>query len=260
MPFATAPDGARLFYEVAGSGPAVVLLHGGLWDGRLWDDQWRAFAERFRTIRPDFRGFGRSDRAEREFNFTEDLLTVLNAEGITRASVVGLSLGGFVAIDVALARPELVSALVLVGAGATGFDDWSADTQRNEPEAEAAVQRGDLAAAKELSLEMWCPLRSGDDDRQRRIARENVNAPLAEELADVFEQRAIDRLGEIAVPTLVLVGDRDIPEMLRLADILASGIPDARKVGLEEADHLPNVRKPEEFNDLVIGFLQEVAA
>lgn len=258
MPFAAAPDGAKLYYEVAGTGPPLVLIHGGLWDGRLWDDQWEAFAARFRTVRPDLRGFGRSDPAEREFNLTEDLVAVLDEEGIRRAAVVGLSLGGYVALDVALARPDRVSGLVLVGAGVTGFDDWSEAIQRHRKETEAAVQLGDLAAAMELELELWCPLQTGSDDRQRRIARENVNAPLAEELADVFEQRAIDRLGEIRGPTLVLVGDRDVPEMLRLAEILATGIPGARKVVLEEADHVPNVRKPEEFNDLVIGFLEEV--
>jgi 3-oxoadipate enol-lactonase len=260
MPFATAPDGAKLYYEVAGTGPPLVLLHGGLWDGRLWDDQWHAFTAWFRTMRPDARGFGRSDGAEREFNLTEDLLTVLDAEGIARAAVVGLSLGGYVAVDLALTHPDRVSTLVLVAAGVTGFDGWGEEIQKHRAETEAAVQRGDLGAALELDLELWCPLRTGNDDRQRRIARENLNSPLAEELADVIEQRAIDRLGEVPVPTLVLVGDQDIPEMLRLADTLATGIPDARKFVLEEADHLPNVRKPEEFNHLVIGFLQEVAA
>jgi pimeloyl-ACP methyl ester carboxylesterase len=260
MPFVPALDGARLFYEVAGSGPPVVLLHGGLWDGRVWDDQWEALAARFRMVRPDVRGFGRSDPAEQEFNLTQDLLTVLDTEEIERATVVGLSLGGYIAVDLALARPDRVSGLVLVGAGVTGFDDWSEEIQRHRKETDAAVQRGDLAAALELELELWCPLRSGNDDRQRRIARENVNAPLAEELADVFEQRAIDRLGEIRVPTLVLVGDRDVPEMLRLADILTTGVPGARKVVLEAADHLPNIRRPDEFNRLVTEFLREVAA
>ncbi|MGH2547623.1 MAG: alpha/beta fold hydrolase [Actinomycetota bacterium] len=260
MPFATAPDGAKLYYEVAGTGPPLVLLHGGLWDGRLWDDQWRAFTARFRTVRPDYRGFGRSDPAEREFNLTEDLVTVLDAEAIQRAAVAGLSLGGYVAVDLALTHPDRVSTLVLVAAGVTGFDGWGEEIQKHRAETEAAVQRGDLGAALELDLELWCPLRTGNDERQLRIARENLNAPLAEELADVVEQRAIDRLGEIAVPTLVLVGDRDVPEMLRLADILDTGIPGARKAIIEDADHVPNVRKPEEFNDLVIGFLQEVAA
>jgi 3-oxoadipate enol-lactonase len=260
MPFATAPDGARLHYEIAGSGPPVVLLHGGLWDRRVWDDQWEAFAARFWTVRPDVRGFGRSDPPERAFNLTEDVLRVLDAEAISRAAVVGLSLGGYMAIDLALTRPERVSGLILVGAGVTGFDDWTEDITRHRKETEAAVERGDLAGALELDLKLWCPLRSGNDVRQRRVARENLNAARAEELADVVEQRAIDRLGEIRVPTLVLVGDRDVPEMLRLADILATGIPGARKVILEEADHLPNVRRPDEFNELAIGFLQEVAA
>jgi 3-oxoadipate enol-lactonase len=259
MPFAAAPDGAKLHYDVAGTGPPLVLLHGGLWDGRLWDDQMEAFVARFRTVRPDFRGFGRSDPAEREFNLTEDLVTVLDEEGIDRAAVVGLSLGGYVALDIALARPDRVSRLVLVGAGVTGFDDWSDRIQRHREQTDAAVKGGDLAEAMELDLGLWCPLRSGDDERQRRIARENLNAPLAEELADVFEQEAIGRLGEIRVPTLVLVGDRDVPEMLQLAEILTTGIPGARKVVLEDADHIPNVRKPKEFNELVLGFLEETS-
>ncbi len=257
--FAATADGARLYHEIAGDGPPVVLLHGGLWDGRMWDRQWEAFTERFRVMRFDLRGFGRSDPLTETFHDVDDVVAVTDATGFERAALVGLSFGGYTAIDVALARPERVTALVLVGAGVRGWDGWRPELDAREEEAEALARAGDLAAATDIYLDIFTPLRTGDDDRQRQIAHENEFAQSIEndELREAVEPRAIERLGEIGVPTLVVWGDRDIEEIAAMGEVLVAGIPGARRAIIEGTDHLPNVREPEQFNRVVLEFLEE---
>ena len=106
----------QLHNEVAGTGPAVVLIHEGIADSRMWDPQWSAYTSRFRTLRYDMRGFGESPLPPEPWSNAEDLIELLGEAGIERAALVGVSLGARVALEVALARPDLVSALVLVGA------------------------------------------------------------------------------------------------------------------------------------------------
>ncbi|MGH2661619.1 MAG: alpha/beta fold hydrolase [Actinomycetota bacterium] len=257
--FATTSDGARLYYEIAGDGPPVVLVHGGLWDRRMWDQQWEAFTERFRVMRFDARGFGRSDPLTGTFRDVDDVVAVTDATGFDHSALVGLSFGGYVSIDVVLARPERVTALVLVGAGVRGFDEWRPEIDARQEEAEALARAGDLATATDVYLDIFTPLRTGDDERQRRIAHENENAQSIEndELREAIEPRAIDRLGEIGVPKQVVWGDRDIEEIAAMGEILVAGIPGARRAVIEDADHVPNIRKPDLFNRVVLEFLEE---
>src|SRR5438445_8825693 len=123
-------EGGRLFYEEAGSGPAVVLVHPGLWDSRIWDPQFHVFAERFRTIRYDVRGYGGSTKPEREYSNVEDLYAVLTHLDVERAAVIGCSMGGQIAVDFTLEHPEMVTALVPVAAGLSGYEVY--DEQADE--------------------------------------------------------------------------------------------------------------------------------
>src|SRR6266480_2049232 len=115
-------ENGRLYFEVAGEGPAVVLIHAGLWDSRIWEDQFTAFADRHTVLRYDLRGFGRSSRFDRPFSARQDLADLMGFLGMERASLVGASIGGALAVDFTLERPEMVGALVLVGAGLSGDD------------------------------------------------------------------------------------------------------------------------------------------
>ena len=110
-------NGARLWYDEAGSGPAVLLLHGGLGDSGLWEPVVPFLAERFRTIRTDLRFFGRSTGPAVPWSWEEDVVGVLDELGIERAALVGLSLGGRIALDIALAHPERLWAVVGVAPG-----------------------------------------------------------------------------------------------------------------------------------------------
>ncbi len=261
-------DGGRLEVDVAGEGAALVLLHPGLWDRRTWDDQFDVFSRTYRVVRYDARGYGRSSRPEpgRLYSHVVDLLAVMNALGVERAALVGCSMGGMTALDCSLAYPERVSALVLAAPNVSGLDagtpaeeEWF--EERQGP-IDALIEAGDLEAAEDLRLStMWAQL--GTDDpagaRIRQIAFDNLHELTMDESARVdIDPPAVRRLEQVAVPTLVLPSDHDPPWTERICRVLAARIPNARLVQIPDVDHVLNMRKPAEFNDVVLGFLAEV--
>lgn len=259
-------DGGRLWYEVAGEGAGVAFLHPGLWDSRTWDDQFEVFAERFRALRHDARGYGRSSRPEpgRPYSHVEDLATVMDAVGLGRAALVGCSMGGATAVDFALRYPDRTTALVLVATAVRGFDETpeeSAGYADLEREIEAATEAGDLERSMDLELGVWAVLGT-DDDRGRRIrtiAMENLHERTMDESGQVrLDPPASERLEEVACPTLVLPADQDPPVMRRIAREVAGRVPNARFVDIADTDHVVNVRQPEEFNRVVLDFLRDV--
>jgi pimeloyl-ACP methyl ester carboxylesterase len=259
-------NGTRLYYEMEGEGRAVVFIHAGIADRRMWDDQWAALVDRYCLVRYDLRGCGRSESSGMPFSNTDDLSSLLAYLGIDRPAVVGCSMGGALAIDYALEYQEDVAALVTVGAGLSGFD-------RQDPVANAqwaaiaeAGQRGDHDEATELTLRMWL-----DGIGRPPGAVQGVVRDRAREMAGDLDRRkdlpegksieppAVGRLGEIAVPTLVLVGDHDLPTIRAVADTLASDIPGARMTIIEGTAHLPNMERPDYFNQLLGAFLAELS-
>jgi len=257
-----AVEGGRLFYRVAGAGPAVVLIHAGLWDSRMWDQQVEPFVASGHTVlRYDLRGYGRSDPPTVSFSFRHELAELMAHLDIPKAAVVGASVGGQIALDFALERPELVSRLVLVAAGLSG-DDTPDDpsTLAALEESEAAFEAGDRERAVALALAVWCPLRTDPDvDRRiREIAMDNKDADGHDwSLSRRLDPPAAGRLREVRVPTLVIVGDADIPAMGTISRTLAGGIAGARLEVVEGADHLPNMRRADRFDRSVMEFLSE---
>jgi pimeloyl-ACP methyl ester carboxylesterase len=264
-------DGGALAWESAGEGPDVVFLHPGLWDGRVWDEQFGVFSRTYRVLRFDFRGYGRSSRPEpgRPYSHVEDVASVMDAAHVEHAAVIGNSMGGQVAVDFALTRPARVSALVLASPALSGFEGtqdeeaaWEAAFADVERQIEEAVTAGDLEGAQDLRLRwLWAPL--GTDDpagsRIRRIALENLQELTMDERGEIpIDPPAAERLGEIEVPTLVLPADHDPPWQERMCVELAEGIRGARLVRIPETDHVIPLRRPQEFNREVLLFLDEV--
>jgi pimeloyl-ACP methyl ester carboxylesterase len=166
---------ADLHFETAGAGDPLVLVHAGICDSGMWDPQWRSLAGSHRLLRHDMRGFGRSPLRPGPYSNARDLLDVMDAAGFGRAAVVGTSLGGRVALEVALAAPDRVSALVLVGPGLPGHE-WSQAVRDYGAAEDAAIGRGDLDAAAELNVRFWVdgPLR--DDKQVDASVRDHVRA------------------------------------------------------------------------------------
>ncbi len=257
-----------IYAEVAGEGPALALVHEGICDSRMWDEQWERYAKSFRVLRLDLRGFGRTPLAPGPFAHARDVIETLEANGFDRSALIGVSLGGRVALEVALARPELVSALVLVAPGLPGHE-WSEELRAEWAKEEAAFEAGDLEAAVEVSLQTWVdgPRRSPEQvdpglrarvgEMQRR-AYELVRE-LTEDEEELLVEDLLQRLGDVGVPTLVLVGEEDQPDMHAIAERLAREIPGARSARIAGTAHVPSMERPREFDELVLPFLQEAA-
>ena len=260
-------NGAGISYELAGEGHPLVLLHAGLADGRMWDSQFDALAEHYRVLRYDRRGFGRTPLVAGAFSHLSDLAGLVAHLGIERATLVGCSMGGRLALDAALEHPRLVASLVLAGPGVSGYS-YAAGAPPQSDELERADASGDLERVNELELQIWVdgPHRRPDevDPQVRELVREMnlvaLSAPgsLAEELPSGVD--AARRLGEISAPVLIVVGELDTPRALEAAGVLAAGIRGARLVRMGGTAHLPNMERPEEFNQIVLEFLNEAGA
>ena len=255
-------NGAKLYYEIAGEGYPLVLIHAGIADCRMWDDQFRAFAQDNLVIRYDQRGYGRSKIVPGEFSNHDDLAGLLDAVGIESAALLGASMGGSTALDFTLAYPDRVDALIVVGA-AIGGHQWSNLALQKWGEIDEAMGEGRKEYAIELDLRMWVdgPTRKSDVvNPQLREKVRIMDAPLYEAQQVTAKERrldppAIQRLSEIDVPTLVIVGDADMPDMMTIADKIEAGVRGARKVVISGAAHMLNMEQPEKFNRLVSQFV-----
>lgn len=258
-------NGVRLHHEVRGEGHPLLLVHGGLADMRMWDEHMEPLSRHFRVIRFDMRGFGESAMPPGPFSFHDDIAALLGALGIGSAHVVGLSFGGKVAIDFALEHPAMVDAVVLAGPS-LGGNDLSPETTRKIEEIDAMLDGGDIDGAVELELRLWVdgPERSPEEvdpavrERVRAMNRHNYEVESDRGTPVWPEAPAAGRLAEISAPTLIVVGEIDVPDVLQVSRLLESGIPNARRVVLAgAAHHAPNER-PQEFTRLVVEFLQDV--
>lgn len=241
----------------------VLLLHAGIADSRMWAPQLNALQERgHRTIAPDLRGFGQTPLERERFSYATDAAGLLERPAV----VVGCSLGGRVAIELTVTRPELVESLILIAPGLPGWE-WSAETRAGWAAEEAAFEAGDVGSAAEASLQMWVdgPRRSPEDvdSGLRETVREMVlrsyvlqkdaweNGAEEEEL----DPPVLARLAEISCPTLIVVGTEDVADMLSIAEHVASTIPGARLEIVEGAGHLPSLERPDVVNALLLDFL-----
>ena len=233
----------------------------------MWEPQVSPLvAAGYRVVRCDLRGYGDSPLPPGRFSNVEDVRALLDELAIDGATVVGASFGGRVALELTLEHPERVEALVLVGPGLRGIQ-WSENIERFGDEEEALLDAGDVEAAVELNVRTWVdgPARGPDEvDRgvrdlvatmQRRAFEVQVAVPDAGPDEEP-ERPAADRLGDVRCPTLVVVGDFDQPDILKVVDELAAAIPRARREIIGGAAHLPSLEKPEQFNALLLEFLR----
>jgi pimeloyl-ACP methyl ester carboxylesterase len=251
-------NGARLWYDEAGSGPPVLLVHGGLGDSGLWEPVVPLLAERFRTIRTDLRFFGRSTGPAVPWSWQDDVIGVLDGLGVERAGLVGLSLGGRIALDVALAHAERLWAVVGVAPGLAGHDGRPY-TEEQSARYEAAEAAGDLDAAMDVDFEVWAPL--GADDRIRQLWRATPDAnPLPDGVEPLAPRGAAakERLGELAIPTLVVTAAHDPAGVREIGPLVATAAPGARHVELE-SDHYLTLREPELLSRVLLEFLTAAA-
>jgi 3-oxoadipate enol-lactonase len=261
-------NGAEIHYDTAGSGHPLVLLHAGICDRRMWDQQMPVLAEHFRVIRYDMRGFGQTLVPPGPYSHLADLEGLISALGIERAHLLGCSKGGSYALDFALAHPERVGGLVLVTSSPSGYrPPQPVPDSPQWPAVVAAFDAGDLELAAELEVQVWVDGQGRAPDQVdpaiRARVREMDLLVLRHEVASQGQEQkteppAAARLAEVRAPTLVIIGDLDAPITLSSGEALAAGIPGARRVVIAGTAHLPNMEQPELFNQLVLDFLVDV--
>jgi pimeloyl-ACP methyl ester carboxylesterase len=261
-------NGAQIYYEVAGAGEPLVFVHAGIADRRMWDSQFAVFAERYRVLRYDHRGMGKSSMPPGPFALRSDLYALIRHLQVEPAILIGCSMGGSATLDCVLEHPGVARALVLVGAGVSGNTLEPGDEmKRLWEQVDELAGKGDLDGANEIELRMWVDgVRRMPDQvdpavralvREMNLASFTRDAEHQQGQSQALEPPAFGRLAEVRVPTLVIVGSDDQPLIVRTADILASQIPGARKVVMEGLAHVPNMEQPIEFNQIVFDFLDE---
>ena len=256
-------NGADLWYELKGSGPPLVLLHAGGTDARMWDEQYPRLAERFSVLRFDARGHGRSSLPAGSSSFVDDLIGLMDAVGLEAATLVGLSTGARVAVETALAHPGRVSALVLASP-VVRDQPRSAEVIRFAADEDALFERGDIEAAIELGQRFWVagPHRQLEDidlsvrERLSEMGRQAFANYLAADPKPGPEREPPDlQLARITVPTLVVVGQLDIEEILATAARLETEIPTARLLTVADVGHMISLERPSDFTEMVMDFL-----
>lgn len=263
--------GGELYYETAGAGRAVLLIHAGVADCSMWDDQFEAFARQFRVIRYDVRGYGRSRSQGVTFSYQQDVIDLLDYLGVEKAALVGVSRGGMIAIDTAIEHPERVEALVTVASGVGGLPRVPDDSPKAQTEVEMFAkmeelwEKGEIEALNELEVRMWVDGPGQPEGRAAASVRQRVLDMNYQDLTHTdegttvqeLEPPAAGRLAEIHVPTLVIVGDLDTTRILASAEALAQGIAGARKVIFPGTAHMLSMEQPGEFNQIVLEFLSK---
>lgn len=266
MPHLSVP-GAELYFETDGhaSAPALLLIHAGCANLRMWDPQIAALAADHYVIRFDTRCFGRSRTDDVEFRNRQDALDILDHLGVARATVIGSSRGGRIALDLAVESPDRVAGVVTVGSGPSGFPELELTDEEDAAfdRLDAAHESGDWARLAELETELWVfgvgREASALDPEFVRVGYElnRVNAEHAEErpVAVPLEPPAYDRVIDIEVPVLVTVGEFDVSTALAQQAYLVDTIPNAEGYIFSDTAHLPSVEHPDEFTEVLAGWL-----
>ena len=228
--------------DSGGEGTPVVLLHPGIGDSRVWDDLWPALVDQRRAVRYDVRGYGRSPDATESYAALDDLIAVLDGLGVARAHLVGASMGGGTAMDAAVLHPERVASLLLLAPGVHGYP-WP-----DQPDVDAEYERldaeGDIDGLVAYAMSIWTA--AGTDAPVADLMRGAVRAWSNEGEFQRDDEPTFDRLGEIAVAAVLMVGDLDNPPLVAADLAAAQRIPGCRLVMLPGVDHLPMMREPEQ--------------
>jgi 3-oxoadipate enol-lactonase len=250
-------NGARIHYEVEGSGPPVVLIHAGIANLRMWDDQATALREAYRVIRYDTRGFGRTETDAVPFSNRADVAALLEHLGEESAHVVGLSRGAMIALDFAIERPERVRSLTVAAGGIGGYES------PNELPPETFEQPERFEEARDWETAFWVDGAGQPSDRVDSALRakvhdwilSNYRAGKVEGQPQPLDPPAVGRLGELRAPVLVMVGTLDDPGTVESMHHLARSVRGARLEVFEGAAHMLNLEQPERFTSVLREFL-----
>lgn len=258
-------NGTQIAYTDQGKAheQTIVMIHAGICDQRMWRSQVAHFVQRYRVVTLDLHGFGQSKMGSNPFTFHGDVLAVMDHLGIQSAWLMGCSMGGAVALDLTLTNPQRVRGLLLAGSALGGYR-YTGTPHSLRGAIREAEERGDLEIVSELEVQMWVDgigrtPQQIDPDLRKLVYEMNLIALRVDEASWELEQEidppAIERLSEIQVPTLIIIGSLDLVASQERANILLKGIAGAEKVTMNGTAHLPNMEQPDVFNAHIDAFL-----
>ncbi|UCC41286.1 MAG: alpha/beta hydrolase [Candidatus Aminicenantes bacterium] len=256
-------DKGRIYYEEMGKGKALIMIHGGFIDLRMWDQQFEEFAKHFRVIRYDARNHGLSESEPGTYIYYEDLKRLCDQLHIQKAAFLGLSMGGRVAIDFSIAYPEKVWALVLAAPGVSGYSFDSQECQEFNKKYMAAYQSGSFEKMAESFLQGWTdgPYRKPSEvdpkvrNKTKQMALDHERHNGSGVKMGELDPPALNRLDEIKAPTLAIAGNLDMPDILDIVNRVDKHAKNSQKEIIHGAAHMINLEKPVAFNKLVLDFL-----
>lgn len=240
--------------DTGGDGPVLVLLHPGVGDSRVWDRVLPGLTGTCRVIRYDSRGYGRSPAPTEDYRALSDLQEVLKHFGVADAHLAGCSMGGDASLELALAEPGRVLSLTLLCPGVSGYD-WP-DEPELEAEFEAAGDDEDRLVA--LYQRLWAA--AGAEPEVLDQLRSAVRAAPGEERYRMQDEPVFDRLYDVRVPTVLMLGDRDFPPLIALDEQVARRIPGCELIWMPGVDHLPPLREPELVTRTILGQVRRGSA
>jgi 2-succinyl-6-hydroxy-2,4-cyclohexadiene-1-carboxylate synthase len=253
--FVLAAEGATLAGERIGSGTPLVLVHGMAGSRGDWDRLIAALPARFATLRYDLRGFGQSTvEQDLPFSHASDLLFLFDTLKIERAPLLGLSMGGGAALNFALSHPERVSRLILISPAMVGWQ-WSDEWKVLWRSVTSAARGGNLALARERWWQhpMFAVARKSDAAHELRRAieayhgRQWIRDTQRSELPDA------DRLHTLAMPTLLLTGERDFTDLRLIADVIEGAVPHVSRIDFADAGHMIHLERPAEVAAAILS-------
>lgn len=254
----------NIFFEDSGSGLPVVLIHAGYLDSRMWDGQMDSLTEKYRVIRYDVRGFGKSSKPRGNYSDASDLKALLDHIGIEKTVLVGVSNGGRISLDFTVENPDRVLALALVDSGVKGYEStedpdtlWGS-LGKLVSQYLSLRSKGKFRDAAEIDVDYWTHLLSGDARKKvLDMAAENVNTDADD--PDRFQVSpdppAFERLSSLTMPVVIMLGDKDRKGILDIGEKLHEGITGSSIVFIKDADHIPVLTQPEKFRDALLRFL-----
>ena len=258
-------NGTTLYYEVKGKGhPLVFISGGGTLDSRMWDEQFDFFAERYQVICYDIRGLGKSGKTESPFSHSQDLYALLKHLGIRKAHIAGVSFAGAIAIDFALEHPNMAASLILASTGTSSDSKSEANLQSVLALAAMAKREG---LEKTIQTIIDLPFFISKENFQAREKMRRVYFDNRHVFENEFplirfwqpaQPPAAERLSEIRVPALIIMGDQDHLSFKAITDNLHAGISGSKKVVIPGGAHIINMDRPKEFNQAVLDFLNRV--
>lgn len=250
-------NNGQIYYEVVGSGEPIVFVHGFTLDHTMWQPQVEFFSKDYQVVTYDARGFGKSSLPEGSYDHAADLHVLCEHLGIEQAHIVGLSMGGRIVTNFALAYPDAVRSLTLMDAALDGYKsdvDWNVSAKEEGLEkAKDNWLNHELFNVTQKRPEVVAALRS---------AVEGYSGWhwLHHDLQSPDNTHARDHLHEIAKPTLIVVGEGDLTYFHNIASVLAAGIPGSRKVIVPNAGHMVNMEAPDEINNLLADFIAKISS